>query len=105
MASPINSEAIEAALAKPDYIPPGVTAEFLEQSRDGPVVTGILFIGALVTVVMALRCFARVWIVKKFGLDDWLALITMVRRDERGRLISEVDSSSSCHTGPSLLYA
>ncbi len=78
MASPINSEAIEAALAKPDLIPSGITAEFLKQSRDEPVVIAILFVGSFVTLIMALRCLARVVIVRKFGLDDWLALVTLV---------------------------
>lgn len=79
MAAPINSQAIDAALAKPNYIPSGISAAFLEQSRDRPVVIAILFIGSFITLILALRCFARIAVVKQFGLDDWLALGTLVR--------------------------
>lgn len=79
-ASPINSGAIEAAAARPGYLPTGTTAAFLEQTRDPPVVAAILFVGAFATLIVASRSVARVFYVKKFGLDDWLALITLVRR-------------------------
>jgi hypothetical protein len=79
MASPTDSAAIAAALAKPNYVPAGITQAFLEQNRDQPAVVAILFIGSFVTLILALRCYARVFIVKSFGLDDWLALLTMVR--------------------------
>lgn len=81
MASPTNERAIEDALAKPGYIPSDITADFLKQSRDKPVVIAILFVGCFVSFIMVLRCVARVLIAKKFHLDDWLALITMVSRE------------------------
>ena len=78
MASPINYEAINAALARPGYLPDGTTAAFLEQSRDRATVIAILFITVLVYVIVALRCYARVFVLKHFGLDDWLALLCLV---------------------------
>ncbi|KAK5116780.1 hypothetical protein LTR62_007454 [Meristemomyces frigidus] len=78
MASPTNSEAIQAALSKPGYLPAAVTADFLEQSRDHATVIAILFVGTLVLVIMALRCCARVFVTKHFGLDDWLAVLTLI---------------------------
>jgi hypothetical protein len=81
MASPINSDAIEAALSRPDYIPSEITASFLEESRDQPVVIAILFVGSFVTFILGLRCIARIFVVRKFGLDDWLAVITLVSRE------------------------
>lgn len=38
--------------------------------------TGILL--ALATITTALRCVARLYVVRAFGLDDWLMIITLV---------------------------
>ena len=79
MASPTNTEAIKAALAaQPNDIPPDVTFALLQESRDRPAVIAILFIASFVSVVMALRCYARLSLSGKFGLDDWLAFGAMV---------------------------
>ena len=78
MASPTNEQGIKAALAKPNFVPPGVTMEFMEQNRDSSAVAAILFVASFVLVILVLRCYARVVIVKSFGLDDWLAALTYV---------------------------
>ncbi|KAK4540017.1 hypothetical protein LTR36_009833 [Oleoguttula mirabilis] len=78
MSSPIDSQAIKAALARPNYIPLDITAALLEESRDKSAIVAILFVGALVYVFVALRSYARVFITKHFGLDDWLALLTLI---------------------------
>ncbi|KAL1582807.1 hypothetical protein WHR41_08317 [Cladosporium halotolerans] len=79
MASPTNTEAIKAALAaQPNDIPPDVTFALLQESRDRPAVIAILFIASFVSVVMALRCYARLSLSGKFGLDDWLAFGAML---------------------------
>lgn len=78
MSSPTDAAAIAAALAKPDYIPSGITAAFLEENRDRASIIAILFVGLLVYVIMALRCYARAFVVMHFGLDDWLAILTLV---------------------------
>lgn len=98
MASPPNSAAIAAALAKPDYVPAGITQAFLEQNRDQPAVVAILFIGVFVTLIVALRCHARVFIVKSFGLDDWLALLSMVRRGGTGSKPSDSTDPANGNT-------
>jgi hypothetical protein len=38
---------------------------------------GILLVLALFTTV--LRCIARIYVVKAFGMDDWLMIVTVVR--------------------------
>jgi hypothetical protein len=38
---------------------------------------GILLFLALFTTI--LRCVARIYVVKAFGLDDWLMIVTVVR--------------------------
>ncbi|KAK4899842.1 hypothetical protein LTR49_027579 [Elasticomyces elasticus] len=78
MTSRTNSEAILVALVEPDYLPPGTTVAFMEQSRDHPTVVAILSVGSMVLLVVALRCYARLFIVGRFGLDDWLALFTLI---------------------------
>lgn len=77
MASPINSKGIEAALVKPD-VPPGITKDFLQQSRDQPAVIAILFVLSFVTVIVALRVYARSILVRRLGADDILVLASMV---------------------------
>ena len=76
--SPTDSAAITAALAKPNYIPVGVTQAFLEENRDLAPVQTIIFIGVVVTSTLLLRCYARGVLRKDFKLDDWLAITTMV---------------------------
>lgn len=78
MISPTNADAIESALARPSYLPAGTTAAFLEQSRDQPTVIAILFVACLVVLVVAVRCYARRFIVRDVGLDDGLALLSLV---------------------------
>jgi hypothetical protein len=40
--------------------------------------TGILL--SLATITTSLRCIARIYIAKNFGLDDWLMVLTLVSR-------------------------
>ncbi|GLA15480.1 hypothetical protein AnigIFM62618_002021 [Aspergillus niger] len=58
-------------------IPAGVTADYLAQSRDRPTKIAILFVGALTVVIVVARCYARLFLVKKFGWDDALAVFTL----------------------------
>jgi len=81
MASPTNLHGIEAALARPDYVPDGITAAFMAENRDRAAIIAILFVGTLVYVIMAFRCYARIFMMKHFGLDDWLACFTLVSVD------------------------
>lgn len=55
-----------------------ITPEYLSESRDEPAIIAIALITALVTIVLVLRCFSRICLVKSFGLDDGLALLSYV---------------------------
>lgn len=45
----------------------------------GPEVLGTYaFFAALTTIAVALRVYTRVFLVKKLGLDDWLAVASWV---------------------------
>ncbi|PWY74285.1 hypothetical protein BO70DRAFT_319401, partial [Aspergillus heteromorphus CBS 117.55] len=74
---PQISTAIETAAAE-GRIPAGITLEYLAQSRDQPAKIAIFCVSALATVIVIARCYARLFIVKKFGWDDALAVLTVL---------------------------
>ena len=78
MVSPTNADGIAAALANGGNETVGLTQQYLEQNRDRAPIIAIMFLGVLVTLVLSLRCYARFFVQKQFGLDDALALLTMV---------------------------
>lgn len=44
-------------------------------------VTISLLVASMVTILM--RCYVRIYILKSFRIEDWMALATMVRRKLR----------------------
>jgi hypothetical protein len=79
MASPTNTQLIEAALANPsNNIPHDITLAFLQESKDRGAIIAILFITSFVLLVVAVRSFARCTSARGFGLDDWLAVTALV---------------------------
>ena len=78
LVSETNSAAIAAALIKNRPDTDKLTQEYLEENRDGDAAIPILFLGVLVTLTLVLRCYGRLIIQKKFGVDDWLAVLTLV---------------------------
>lgn len=62
------------------HIPPDVTLATLLDSRDYPTKVGIYFVFVLAFVFLMFRCYSRIFVVRKFGLDDWLACLTFVSR-------------------------
>lgn len=78
LVSPTDSEAIAAALARPNYVTPGITQQHLEENRDSGPIIAILLIGVFVFLTLLLRCYARISVQKQFGFDDALAVLTMV---------------------------
>lgn len=77
--SSVNEAGIASALNSGINTTNGITQQYLEQNRDGAPAISIVFIGALVVVVLLLRCYARFFVQQQFGLDDALAILTMVR--------------------------
>ena len=78
LVSRTNSAAIAAALIKNKPDTDKLSQDYLEENRDGDAAIPILFIGVLVTLILVLRCYGRLFVQKKFGLDDWLAVLTVV---------------------------
>ena len=50
-----------------------ITPEYLNESRDGPAIAGILAIYIITTILLVCRFASRIFIVKSFGLDDGIA--------------------------------
>lgn len=59
-------------------VPPGITAEFLGESRDRPSIIGIVFVTALTFLVVVTRLISRSLIVQRVGIDDMLAAASLV---------------------------
>lgn len=59
-------------------IPDGVSLSYLAQSRDRSAIVGILFMVCFAGLLVLVRLYARLFLVKKLGLDDALAVLTMV---------------------------
>jgi hypothetical protein len=59
-------------------IPDGITLSYLAETRDRPAIVGIIFMVCFAGLLMLVRLYARLVLVKKLGLDDALAVLTMV---------------------------
>ncbi|PHH82180.1 hypothetical protein CDD82_6738 [Ophiocordyceps australis] len=57
---------------------PNATPEFLNESRDKPAIIGILIVTALTATVVVGRLLSRAFVVRRFGFDDGLALVSLV---------------------------
>ena len=77
----------------------------------GPQVAGVAgFFVALTTIVVCLRCYCRIAIVKNFGLDDYLSVLAQVSMPSwdhiRNLALTPLDSLHLllhiCHYGCSL---
>ncbi|KAE8551382.1 hypothetical protein EYB25_005267 [Talaromyces marneffei] len=60
------------------HIPPDITLATLLQSRDASSKTGIYVVFALSFIFLIFRCYSRIFVVRRFGLDDWLACLTFI---------------------------
>ncbi|CDM29008.1 unnamed protein product [Penicillium roqueforti FM164] len=74
MTVPVDILAADAA----GRIPSGVSLQYLAESRDRSAIVGIIFMVCFTGLLMIVRLYARVFIVKKTGLDDALAILTLM---------------------------
>ncbi|KHN95876.1 uncharacterized protein MAM_06238 [Metarhizium album ARSEF 1941] len=58
-------------------VPPDVTRELLLESKDRETVVGILAVAVLTILVVCGRVVSRAWIVRRFGYDDGLAVVSL----------------------------
>ncbi|PHH60545.1 hypothetical protein CDD81_1550 [Ophiocordyceps australis] len=62
----------------PNADAPDVTPQFLNESRDKPAIIGILFVTGLTATIVVGRLLSRAFVVRRFGFDDGLALISLI---------------------------
>ena len=60
-------------------IPDEISLEYLAESRDHEAIVWMLVILVFSVIIIFLRCYARLFVVRAFGLDDVLALACIVR--------------------------
>jgi hypothetical protein len=70
------SPIIAAAIAS-GRVPPDITAEYLMETRDLPAKGAVVCVGLLTISVVLLRFISR-WSVKRLGIDDVLAGVSLV---------------------------
>ena len=70
--------------------PPDVVAKWPSPNFDDPTTAGpalnviaILFM-LLAYLFVGLRIYVRAWLLRSFGIDDWLMVICLVSRETRG---------------------
>ncbi|KAK3345530.1 hypothetical protein B0H65DRAFT_208549 [Neurospora tetraspora] len=69
---PRITRAIEAG-----RIPEGISIAWLEESRDKPATGAIIFVTVLTGIVVLCRIASRAFVLRRTGLDDWLALLCL----------------------------
>lgn len=59
-------------------VPEGITEAFLNESKDQPAIVAIVIVAVLTSCVVICRLVSRVFVVKRVGVDDGLALGSLV---------------------------
>ncbi|KAL7785855.1 hypothetical protein V8C37DRAFT_311151 [Trichoderma ceciliae] len=67
---------IEQAIADGN-VPADITAAFLSESRDRPSIIGIIIVTALTSIVVCARLISRSCIIRRVGIDDALATLSL----------------------------
>lgn len=76
--SRIMSEAKVAEAAANGKLPDGITEAFLNESKDRPAIIAIVIVAVLTCSVVLCRLASRAFVVKRIGIDDGLALASLV---------------------------
>ncbi|RFU81053.1 hypothetical protein TARUN_1146 [Trichoderma arundinaceum] len=67
---------IEQAIAN-GTVPSDITAEYLSETRDRPSIIGIVFVTALTFIIVCTRLISRSCVVRRVGIDDALAALSL----------------------------
>jgi hypothetical protein len=76
--STIPPEIVEAFRTNVTGIPEYVTPEYLAESQNHVTNGGIIFLVVFSSLIYLLRAYGRLFVIKSFGLDDWLAGFSLV---------------------------
>lgn len=60
-------------------VPEGITADYLNESKDGAAIAGIIFVTVFASIVVITRLLSRAVVLRRIGLDDYLTLASWVR--------------------------
>lgn len=74
--------------------------EFLLESKDAPTIAGILFVTILTSVIVLGRILARTFIVRRYGYDDALAVVSLVRWDVGPPFNKPLEAQHDLHKEP-----
>ncbi|KAI7764413.1 hypothetical protein LZL87_003618 [Fusarium oxysporum] len=66
-------------------VPKGVTAAYLNQSKDAPAIVGIILVTCLTSIIVLGRLASRAFLIRRFGLDDSLTLVSWLIQLGSGR--------------------
>lgn len=59
-------------------VPENISAEYLNESTDRPTIVAIIFVTVFTSTIVVLRSFSRLFLVRRFGFDDALAVFGLV---------------------------
>ena len=76
--SNIPPEIVEAFKTNATGIPDYVTPDYLAESQNNVTNGGIVFLVVLAGIIYLLRAYGRLFVIKSFGIDDWLAGLSLV---------------------------
>ena len=75
---PFPEDVAQALASNATGIPASLTYDYLAESTDGPSRAAIIFLLLLTSAFVILRLYGRFFIVKQFGSDDGLAILSLV---------------------------
>ncbi len=78
MSNGIPQRILDAFKTNSTGIPAYVTPAYLAQTEDPTTAGGIVFLIIATLIVSIFRGYSRVSIIKNIGIDDWLALFSLV---------------------------
>jgi hypothetical protein len=59
-------------------VPKGITAAYLNESKDAPAIVGIILVTCITSIIVLGRLASRAFLIRRFGIDDYLTLVSWV---------------------------
>ncbi|KAF4466389.1 integral membrane pth11 [Fusarium albosuccineum] len=57
-------------------VPKEITAAYLNETKDAPAIAGIIFVAVLTSIIVLGRLSSRAFLIRRFGFDDALTLLS-----------------------------